>query len=204
VDSFIGASKDSLIRQWGPPDEKVPDDKGGFFYIYRKDNSLKESFEVNKKGKITGWQWNDPNGKDDMASYVSQVKKLVYSNDLRVSKPEVPSYALKYAPQMGLGWGVTLSPGKHFEACFLTILGVWYLNGFHVTKNAAKAVQYFLLACVFNDSNAQLDLANCYRHGWGTKVDLKQARTFYQFAANQGNQEAKDALKEMDTPSGQR
>ncbi|MBQ6003021.1 MAG: SEL1-like repeat protein, partial [Synergistaceae bacterium] len=38
---------------------------------------------------------------------------------------------------------------------------------------------------------------SCYRFGLGVSVDLEKARYWYQQAANQGDQDARDALNDL-------
>jgi TPR repeat protein len=52
-------------------------------------------------------------------------------------------------------------------------------------------------AAVQGDAYAQLNIGLLYEYGRGVKQDYSQARAWYQKAADQGNERAKDALKRL-------
>lgn len=83
MDSWVGHHESELIQSWGPPDQVVPDGKGGSILIYSSYVNLGQSpgvikqvgyittytapqargynrtrmFYVDKDGKIYSWRW---------------------------------------------------------------------------------------------------------------------------------------------------
>lgn len=95
------------------------------------------------------------------------------------------------------------------------LYGLALRHGWGISSNASDAIHYLSLAASTSaqieraalDSGSRtggeakgelvlaiFELANCFRHGWGTKVDKIAARTFYECAANLGDP---DALEEI-------
>ena len=76
-------------------------------------------------------------------------------------------------------------------------LGLCYLNGRGVEKDAEVAVSYFAQAAECWVREAQYELGNCYQHGFGIAQDKQLAREWYGKAAEQGHEKAKYALQEL-------
>lgn len=70
------------------------------------------------------------------------------------------------------------------------ILGVSYLNGIGVPKDAGKAVEWFSKAAEQGLAWAQNDLARCYYNGNGMPRDVRKAVEWYHKAAEQEYAEA--------------
>lgn len=78
------------------------------------------------------------------------------------------------------------------------LLGLCYIGGWGVEKNATYGVSLFRAAANRGNDVAQYMLGMCYEHGTGVvSRDIYQAREWYRKAANQGNQAAKDALRRL-------
>ena len=79
-------------------------------------------------------------------------------------------------------------------------LGLMYLNGEGVAKNAQTAFAYFTQAAAAGDVTGQYWLGYCYENGVGTEKDMTQAMRWYQKSAARGDhvsQPAIDALNRL-------
>ena len=79
-------------------------------------------------------------------------------------------------------------------------LGLMYLNGEGVVKNAQTAFVYFTQAAEAGDITGQYWLGYCYENGVGTEKDMTQAVRWYQKSAARGDhvsQPAIDALNRL-------
>ena len=79
-------------------------------------------------------------------------------------------------------------------------LGLMYLNGEGVAKNAQTAFAYFTQAAAAGDITGQYWLGYCYENGIGTAKDVTQAVQWYQKSAARGDhvsQPAIDALNRL-------
>lgn len=95
------------------------------------------------------------------------------------------------------------------------LYGLALRHGWGITSSASDAIHYLSLAALTSaqieraalDSGSEtggeakgelvlaiFELANCFRHGWGTKVDKIAARTFYECAANLGDPDAQEEI----------
>ena len=81
-------------------------------------------------------------------------------------------------------------------------LALAYRDGKGVEEDAGRARNLFasvigVMTRLAEDQKAdsQDDLADCYYHGWGVKVDLKRAAELYELAAKGMNEHAMDALR---------
>ncbi|GAB7352657.1 hypothetical protein MBLNU459_g3023t1 [Dothideomycetes sp. NU459] len=95
------------------------------------------------------------------------------------------------------------------------LYGLALRHGWGITSSASDAIHYLSLAASTSgqieraalDSGsstggeakgelvlAMFELANCFRHGWGTKTDKVAARTFYECAANLGDPDAQEEI----------
>lgn len=74
-------------------------------------------------------------------------------------------------------------------------LAIAYKNGIGLAKDEAEAVRLFGKAAAQGDAEAQTVVGRIYEYGlFGVKKNERQAEAWYQKAADQGNQEAADAL----------
>jgi len=63
-----------------------------------------------------------------------------------------------------------------------------------VQKDFKEAARLYRLAASQGNSDAQMNLGECYEDGQGVNKDLKEAVFFYRLAANQGNPQARMKL----------
>ena len=76
------------------------------------------------------------------------------------------------------------------------MLGICYYNGKGVKQDYSKAVEWFTKAAEW-DASAQSNLGSCYYNGLGVKKDDEKAKEWYKKAAANGNQTAKESLKNL-------
>jgi len=79
-------------------------------------------------------------------------------------------------------------------------LGLMYLNGEGVARNAKTAFAYFMQAAEVGDITGQYWLGHCYENGIGTSKDMTKAVHWYQESAKRGDhisQPAIDALNRL-------
>ena len=79
-------------------------------------------------------------------------------------------------------------------------LGLMYLNGEGIAKNAKTAFAYFMQAAEEGDITGQYWLGHCYENGIGTSKDMTKAVHWYQESAKRGDhisQPAIDALNRL-------
>ena len=69
-------------------------------------------------------------------------------------------------------------------------LGVMYVNGRGVPKDAVQAVKWYRLAADQGDATAQSNLGVMYASGQGVPKDYAQAVKWYRLAADQGDARA--------------
>jgi TPR repeat protein len=72
-----------------------------------------------------------------------------------------------------------------------------YEKGFNQPKNAKKAVEWYKIGAERGDRYGQYNLGWSYEYGEGVAVDVSQAIRWYQKAANQGLEDAKEALERL-------
>ncbi|CAH7682884.1 expressed protein [Phakopsora pachyrhizi] len=78
---------------------------------------------------------------------------------------------------------------KFSSELLLTVyeLGQCIMHGWGCEKDKALAFQYYKVAAIHGDPDAQKELAYCYEVGRGVKKSYKEAAKFYRMAFNQGN-----------------
>lgn len=76
-------------------------------------------------------------------------------------------------------------------------LGVLYLVGEGVERNEKKAFQWIHASAMQNEAIAQYNMGGLYMEGLGVEKNYQQAAKWYRKAAEQGNKEAKEALKKI-------
>ncbi|RIA81104.1 kinase-like domain-containing protein [Glomus cerebriforme] len=74
-----------------------------------------------------------------------------------------------------------------------------YRLGKGVKKNKIKAFEYYENLSKQEIADAQYHLGNCFYKGIGTKIDKVQAKFWYEKATKNGNTDAKDAFKKVET-----
>ena len=72
-----------------------------------------------------------------------------------------------------------------------------YYNGDGITKDDAKAVEWYQKAAEQGNVFAQYKLGEMYDKGEGVSRDAAKAAEWWQKAAAQGNQSAQDSLKQL-------
>lgn len=75
-------------------------------------------------------------------------------------------------------------------------LGVFYVAGWGVPQDYAKAAYWYGKAAEQGDADAQFNLV-CYYKGLGTSKDKAQAIYWFEKVAGQGGENAKTALDEV-------
>lgn len=73
-------------------------------------------------------------------------------------------------------------------------IGLMYLNGYGVEKNARRAVAEFNKAAEWGDIAAQFWLGYCYEQGIGIDQNREKAVKWYRLSAEQGNAAAAPAM----------
>ncbi len=77
-------------------------------------------------------------------------------------------------------------------------LGVRYFNGEGVRQDQTRAARLYRAAAVQGDSWACYLLGLCYRDGEGVRRNRRTARVWFQRAADAGEDEARQALRDLD------
>ncbi len=77
-------------------------------------------------------------------------------------------------------------------------LGLLYEHGEGVEQSFVEAVDWYRKAAVQGYAPAQLCLGNMYHWGHGVRQDDEQAAKWYANAYENGLEEAKEALDELD------
>ena len=87
-------------------------------------------------------------------------------------------------------------------------LGICYKNGWGVNKDLQQAEKLFCKSSYFAlnfvedvDAEAKLCVGLCYKNGWGVDKDLKEAKSWFEKAAAQGSEEAKNELQLLEKQS---
>ena len=68
------------------------------------------------------------------------------------------------------------------------------------TEAEKRRIKLYTSSAENNDVTAQFILGECYYYGWGVEQDYKQAVAWYEQAAKQDNEAAKNRLKELLNP----
>ena len=79
----------------------------------------------------------------------------------------------------------------------MTMIGLLYMNGQGVAKDAKKAFDYFLRAAELDYGLAQYFVGVCYENGNGVNQNIFGAKRWYKKAANNGDKEAEKALERL-------
>ncbi len=74
-------------------------------------------------------------------------------------------------------------------------------NSFYNQKKYKKAFELLKKLAEQGDSQAQYNLGAMYENGEGTEENIEQAKYWYKKSADQGNEDAKEALKELEQQS---
>ncbi len=76
-------------------------------------------------------------------------------------------------------------------------LGNLYIWGGDVATNYINGFKYAKIAADNNDTFSMADVAYCYENGYGTNQDIKAAISYYQQAADDGNEFAQSRLSDL-------
>ena len=76
-------------------------------------------------------------------------------------------------------------------------LGTYFFEGTGVKKDYEEAVKWWRKAAEQNYSSAQFNLGGCYYEGLGVEKDKAEAMKWFRLAAENGEEGAKEALKEL-------
>ncbi len=76
-------------------------------------------------------------------------------------------------------------------------IGLKYLNGDGISKDASKAFEWFQKAAKQNNANGLYRLGYCYYNGIGVNRDKGEAASQYEKSANLGNKDAMEAVSKM-------
>ncbi|WP_201508462.1 tetratricopeptide repeat protein [Psychrobacter alimentarius] len=76
-------------------------------------------------------------------------------------------------------------------------LGTFYENGYSVSQNYAKALEWYSKAADQGLDVAELNIGGLYENGYGVPQDYDKAFEWYQKAADQGNQEASNRIGKL-------
>ena len=85
------------------------------------------------------------------------------------------------------------------DAAAQFFLGNMYLHGRGIETSETEAAKLFRKAAEQNHAAAQFLLGMSYENGWGVEKDVVEATKWYQKAAEQGVEDAKKALKRLNT-----
>ena len=77
------------------------------------------------------------------------------------------------------------------------MLGICYNNGDGVGKSYKKAFDYFAMAAMKGQADAQYYLARYYLTGRGVKCDIWKALNWFVKAAEQGHEEAECIINDI-------
>ena len=77
-------------------------------------------------------------------------------------------------------------------------LGYWYATGENVKKDEKKARAYFYSAAIRGNAQGQCAYGLCAKDGIGMEVNLSIAKKYLQKAADQGDEDAQEALLEIE------
>lgn len=73
-------------------------------------------------------------------------------------------------------------------------IGLMYLNGYGVEKNARRAAAEFSKAAFRGDPAAQFWLGYCYEQGMGVTADAQEALKWYRLSAQHGDERSAPAM----------
>ncbi|RIY32822.1 hypothetical protein CKF54_04135 [Psittacicella hinzii] len=80
-------------------------------------------------------------------------------------------------------------------------LGLMYINGEGVTRNARVAFNYFYQAAKANDAVSLYYVGRAYERGEGVTKNLAKAKSYYQKSASLGNNLANQGLQRLNEQS---
>lgn len=123
------------------------------------------------------------------SSVPSPSEEIVNTTDVRTlaapQTPEVEDQMEKYRKAAELGDNTAM-----FQ------LGSSYYDGTDVSRDYAKALEWFVKAAEAGNVEAMMMAAMMYEQGLGTDKDLVKAVEYYQEAADAGDERAKEKLKD--------
>ncbi len=77
-------------------------------------------------------------------------------------------------------------------------LGICYFNGDGINQDYEEAIKLFRASATQDNKFGQYNLAYCYQHAYGVNKDLKKAKEIYQKAIDNGHENAKERIKEIE------
>jgi TPR repeat protein len=91
-----------------------------------------------------------------------------------------------------------INKSKKGDASAFYRVGLFYQNGIGIRINALKAIQYFEISARKNYADAQYILGDIYENGFlEISPDMQKASYYYALAAKNGNENARQKLKEI-------
>lgn len=128
-------------------------------------------------------------GQNTQANHVSESQIHRQAADL-VEKGREAYEAQDYAEAMT--YFTQASAAGHMTAP--RYIGIMYLNGYGVKKNARRAVAEFSKAARWGDVTGQFWLGYCYEQGIGVQQNRAQALKWYELSARHGDVNAAPAM----------
>lgn len=77
-------------------------------------------------------------------------------------------------------------------------VGYFYLNGYGTKKNEQLGFYWSMQGAINGDHDAAENVGSCYELGLGTKLDLTQAKVWYEIAIQRGAKGAKNCLTQLE------
>ena len=227
MSGWLNRNLSDLRKAWGPPQSMAGDGRGGQKWIYRGSRiittaassytlddveydtpattstfSYQNEFLSDPQGIIYGWKWNNSEGSgDDLEGYVSNVRYHAEQGDASAARwlgfwygqgsnglPQDYAKAIHW-DQLAADHGLDDAENN---------LGICYWKAPDAT-DYAKAFHWFKKSASHGYSEGEFDLGRCYQEGKGVPLDLKQSAYWFQKAAVQGNDAAKQALEDVES-----
>lgn len=110
-------------------------------------------------------------------------------------------YTLGYMYENGIGTGVDMGESKRWfteSALFGDMFATNHLGHEALEEGRGdEAISWYQMAADQGDSYGAYNLGLCYENGFGTQVNMKKAKYWYQKAALKGDDQARQRLKEF-------
>ncbi|WP_440903588.1 tetratricopeptide repeat protein [Catenovulum sp. SX2] len=127
--------------------------------------------------------------RNELADYFQQ--QLLYTIDRPIDNRHL------YGGIVVLPHGSKLKQRTRDNGKKLNDLAIDYYRGESGVQDFKKAFELFTKAAEMGHTFAQVNLAEMYRDGEGTDENLDKAQYWFEMAAKQGNQTAKQSLKKL-------
>lgn len=226
MESWMGRDMADLIQSWGKPTTVSDDGKGGKVldfignethrlempnyvaingeYVPGEDTtynvSYRYEFNADSQGNITSWKWSsDKPDRDDFEDFISRVKAESAKGNASAARWLGYWYAAgtNGLPQdigLAMHWDQVAADQGLVDA--ENNLGACYYSD-DKFRDYTKAFYWFKKSADQGYSCGEFDLAKCYEEGNGVRKDLGLAKSWYQKAADQGDEGAKEALSKL-------